>query len=77
MSALLLCLFLLFAYRYGQALGWTLLLVAWVAWFSLFMGVIWLAEWFWTPTQQARERLQQQTDILKALEERAEEDNTT
>jgi hypothetical protein len=76
-SALLLCLFLALAYRYAKAWGWTLM-AAWVLWFAIFLGGIWLAEWCWKPSREARERLQhEQAEILKALEGRANKENAT
>jgi heme/copper-type cytochrome/quinol oxidase subunit 2 len=46
-SALLLCLFLALAYWYAYSWGWTYLLAAWILWFAIFLGVLWLAEWCW------------------------------
>ena len=46
-AGLLLCLFLALAVQYAKRGGWAVLMAAWVLWFSLFMGGIWLAEWCW------------------------------
>jgi hypothetical protein len=71
-SGLLLCLFLFLAFQYAKAWGWTVLMAAWVLWFAIFMGGIWLAEWCWKPYREAQERLRhEQTEALKALEARA------
>lgn len=71
-SGLLLCLFVALAYQYAQGWGWSFLLAAWVLWFAIFLGGIWLAEWCWKPRREARERLQhEQAEILKALKARA------
>ena len=56
-SGLLLCLFLALAYRYAKGWGWTLLMAAWVLWFAIFMGGVWLAEWCWKPYREAQEQL--------------------
>jgi hypothetical protein len=56
-SGLLLCLFLALAYRYAKGWRWTLLMAAWVLWFAIFMGGVWLAEWCWTPYREAQEQL--------------------
>ena len=48
-SALLFCLFLALAYRYARGWGWTYLMAAWILWFAIFLGGIWLAEWCWKP----------------------------
>ena len=53
-SALLLCLFLALAYRYARGWGWTYLMAAWILWFAIFLGVIWLAEWCWKPSREAQ-----------------------
>jgi hypothetical protein len=76
-SGLLLCLFLLLAFRHAKGWGWTGLPVAWVLWFVIFMGGIWLAEWCWQPYREAQERLQEQTEKLRALEERTREEDST
>jgi hypothetical protein len=55
-SGLLLCLFLFLAYRYARGWGWTFLMAAWVLWFGIFMGGIWLAEWCWKPRREAEAR---------------------
>ncbi len=52
-SALLLCLFLALAYRYASSWGWTYLIAAWLLWFAIFLGVIWVAEWCWKPSREA------------------------
>jgi peptidoglycan/LPS O-acetylase OafA/YrhL len=57
-SGMLLCLFLFLAFRYAQGWGWTLLLAAWILWFAIFLGGIWLAEWCWKPRPEAEERRQ-------------------
>jgi Na+/melibiose symporter-like transporter len=77
-SGLLLCLFLALAFQYAKRWGWAVLMAAWVLWFALFMGGICLAEWCWKPYREAQERLRhEQTEILRALEERANEKNST
>jgi Na+/melibiose symporter-like transporter len=53
-SALLLCLFLALVYRYAKAWGWTFLMAAWILWFAIFLGVIWLAEWCWKPAERPK-----------------------
>ncbi len=53
-SALLLCLFLAIAYWYAFRWGWTHLMAAWILWFSIFLGVLWLAEWCWKPSPEAQ-----------------------
>ena len=53
-SALLLCLFLALAYRYAHGWGWTYLVAAWILWFVIFLGAIWLAEWCWKPSREAQ-----------------------
>jgi hypothetical protein len=71
-AGLLNCLFLSLAFLYAKRWGWTVSLAAWVVWFALFMGAIWIAEWCWQPYREAQERLRQkQTEILRALEGRA------
>jgi hypothetical protein len=52
-SGLLLCLFLLLAFRYARDWGWTFL-AAWVLWFAIFLGGIWLAEWWWKPAERPK-----------------------
>lgn len=52
-SGLLLCLFLALAYRYAKGWGWSVLLAAWVLWFAIFLGGIWLAEWCWKTRREA------------------------
>ena len=77
-SGLLLCLFLFLAFRYAQGWGWTLLIAAWVLWFAIFMGGIWVAEWCWKPYREAQERLRhEQAETLKTLETRASKENPT
>ena len=56
-SGLLFCLFLFLAYRYAQSRRWTFWVAAWVLWFAIFLGGIWLAEWCWQPYRAAQERL--------------------
>jgi len=64
--------FLFLAFQYAKAWGWTVLMAAWVLWFAIFMGGIWLAEWCWKPYREAQEQLRhEQTEALKALETRA------
>ena len=76
-SGLLLCLFLFLAYRYAKAWGWTLI-AAWILWFAIFLGGIWLAEWCWKPYREAQERLRhEQAETLKTLETRASKENPT
>jgi hypothetical protein len=53
-SALLLCLFLALAYRNAKGWGWILLMAAWVLWFAIFLGGIWLAEWCWKPAERPK-----------------------
>jgi len=44
-------------------------MAAWVLWFALFMGGIWLAEWCWKPYRETQERLRhEQTETLRAIE---------
>ena len=77
-AGLLNCLFLGLAFLYAKRWGWTVSLAAWVLWFALFVGAIWLAEWCWQPYREAQGRLrQQQTEILRALEGRANEEDQT
>jgi hypothetical protein len=51
-AVLLLCLFLLSAFRYAQDLGWAWLKAAWALWFVIFLAVIGLAEWCWRPGRE-------------------------
>ena len=53
-SALSLCLFLVVAYVYAYRWGWTYLTAAWILWFGIFLGVLWLAEWCWKPSREAQ-----------------------
>jgi hypothetical protein len=77
-SGLLLCLFLFLAFRHAKGWGWIGLLGAWALWFALFMAGIWLAEWCWKPYREAQERRRhEQTEILRALEGRANKKNST
>jgi hypothetical protein len=76
-SGLLVCLFLFLAFRYARGWGWPGLLMAWVLWLIIFMDGIWLAEWCWRPYREAQERLQEQTERLRALEERTSEEDST
>jgi hypothetical protein len=41
------------------------------------MDGIWLAEWCWQPYREAQERLQEQAERLRALEERTSEGDST
>jgi hypothetical protein len=76
-SGLLLCLFLFLAFRHAKGWGWIGLLGAWALWFALFMAGIWLAEWCWKPYREAQaRRRQEQTETLRALGERASEENS-
>ena len=50
-SGLFLCLFLALAYVNAYRWGWTYLTAAWIVWFGIFLGVLWLAEWCWEPSQ--------------------------
>src|SRR3982074_1718018 len=44
---------------------------------ALVLGAIWLAEWCWQPYREAQARLRQkQTEILRALEGRANEEDS-
>jgi len=52
-SALLLCLFLALAYWHAHSWGWAYLMAAWMLWFAVFLGVLWLAEWCWKPSGEA------------------------
>ena len=52
-AALLLCLFLALAYWHAHGWGWTFLIAAWILWFALFLGVLWVAEWCWKPSREA------------------------
>jgi hypothetical protein len=52
-SALLLCLFLALAYWHAYSWGWTYLIAAWILWFAIFLGVLWVAEWCWKPSREA------------------------
>jgi hypothetical protein len=77
-AGLLNCLFLSFAFLYAKRWGWAVALAAWVLWFATFVGAIWLAEWCWQPYREARGRLRQrQTEILRALEGRANQEDQT
>jgi hypothetical protein len=67
-AGLLSCLFLV------KRWGWAVALTAWGLWFAIFVGAIWLAEWCWQPYREAHGRLRQkQTEMLRALEGRANE----
>ena len=75
-AGLLNCLFLGLAFLYAKRWGWAVVLAAWALWFALFVGVIWLAKWCWQPYREAQARLRQkQTEILRALEGRANEED--
>jgi hypothetical protein len=77
-AGLLNCLFLGLGFLYFKRWGWAVALAAWVFWFALFVGVIWLAEWCWRPSREAQARLRQkQIEILRALEGRAKEEDQT
>jgi hypothetical protein len=77
-AGLLNCLFLSLAFLYAKRWGWAVALAAWVLWFATFVGAIWLGEWCWQPYREARGRLrQQQTEILRALEGRANPEDQT
>ena len=77
-SGLLYCLPLFFAFRYAKGWGWTVLMAAWVLWFAIFMGGIWLAEWCWKPCREAQERLRHEApETLRALEGRASKEDST
>jgi hypothetical protein len=77
-AGLLSCLFLVLAFLYAKRWGWAVALAAWMLWFAIFVGAIWLAERCWQPYREAQERLRQnQTDILRALEGRAKEEEPT
>jgi len=54
LSALWLCLFLALAYWYAYSWGWIYLMVVWILWFAIFLGVIGLAEWCWKPSRTAQ-----------------------
>lgn len=56
-SGLLLCLFLFLAFHHARRWGWAGWMAAWVLWFAVFMGGIWLAEWCWKPYRETQERL--------------------
>ena len=53
-SGLLFCLFLFLAYRYAQSRRWTFWVAAWVLWFAIFLGGIWLAEWCLKPDRETQ-----------------------
>ena len=53
-AALFLCLFLALAYVNAYRWGWTYLTAAWILWFGIFLGVLWLAEWCWKPSRPAQ-----------------------
>jgi hypothetical protein len=75
-AGLLNCLFLALAFLYAKRWGWAVSLAAWVLWFAIFVGAIWFAEWCWQPYREAHGRLRQkQTEILRALEGRANEED--
>jgi hypothetical protein len=76
-AGLLNCLFLSLAFLYAKRWGWAVSLAAWALWFALFIGAIWLGEWCWQPYRAAQARLRQkQTEILRALEGRANEEDS-
>jgi hypothetical protein len=76
-AGLLSCLFLVLSFLYAKRWGWAVSLAAWALWFALFIGAIWLAEWCWRPYRAAQARLRQkQTEILRALEGRANEEDS-
>jgi hypothetical protein len=76
-AGVLTCLFLSLAFLYAKRWGWAGSLAAWALWFALFIGAIWLAEWCWQPYRAAQARLrQEQTETLRALEERAREEDS-
>ena len=77
-SGLLLCLFLFLALHHARRWGWAGSMAAWVLWFALFMGGIWLAEWCWKPYRETQERLRhEQTETLRAIEGRGREEDST
>lgn len=77
-AGLLNCLFLSLAFLYAKRWGWAVALAVWVLWFATFVGAIWLAEWCWQPYREAGGRLgQQQTEILRVLEGRANQEDQT
>jgi len=77
-SGLLLCLFLFLAFHHAKRWGWAGSMGAWVLWFALFMGGIWLAEWCWKPYRETQERLRhEQTETLRAIEGSAREEDST
>jgi hypothetical protein len=77
-SELLLCLFLFLAFHHARRWGWARSMAAWVLWFALFMGGIWLAEWCWKPYRETQERLRhEQTETLRAIEGSAREKDST
>jgi len=77
-SGLLLCLFLFLAFHHAKRWGWAGSMAAWVLWFALFMGGIWLAEWCWKPYRETQERLRhEQTETLRAIEGRGREEDST
>src|SRR6202158_3698584 len=76
-AGLLNCLFLGLAFLYAKRWGWAVSLAAWALWFALFIGAIWLGEWCWQPYRAAQARLRQkQTEILRALEGRANKEDS-
>jgi hypothetical protein len=77
LAGLLNCLFLGLAFLYAKRWGWAVSLAAWALWFALFIGAIWLGEWCWQPYRAAQARLRQkQTEILRAPEGRANEEDS-
>lgn len=76
-AGLLNCLFLSLAFLYAKRWGWAILLAAWVLWFALFVGAIWLAEWCWRPYRAAQDRLRaEQAETFRALDERDGKENS-
>jgi hypothetical protein len=76
-AGLLLCVFLALAFQYAKRWGWAVLTAAWALWFALFTGAVWLGERCWQPNREAQERLRhQQTETLRAIEGRANEENS-
>ena len=53
-SGLLFCLFLFLAYRYAHGRRWTFWVAAWILWFAIFLGGIWLAEWCLKPDRETQ-----------------------
>src|SRR5260370_38878741 len=70
--------FLFLAFHHAKRWGWAGSMGAWVLWFALFMGGIWVAEWCWKPYRETQERLRhEQTETLSAIVGSAREEVST